>query len=126
MTEEETRTGANPAEQTPASQILLPDEVCDPNITEKLLNAQLGECLALMRDAIFLYRVGGHYAPIEREHFVDQTVNLMKASSEMGAMIHRLKNGDPKPHEKVQRHIVEHIARGPHEGEGVLAIPKND
>lgn len=125
MTEEETRAGADPANQTPPLPVLLPEEIHNPNITEHMLNAQLAECLAMMRDAVWLYRVEPRQ-PIERQHFVDQAVSLMKASSEMSAMIHRLKNGDPKPQEKVQRHIVEHIARAPYEGEGVLAIPKND
>jgi hypothetical protein len=126
MSEEETRAGANPAEQMPPLPVLLPEEIHNPNITEHMLNAQIAECLTMMRDAIFLYRVGGQYAPIEREHFVDQTVKLMKASSEMGAMIHRLRNGDPKPPELVQRYVVERVVRGANEGEGVLAISKND
>jgi hypothetical protein len=41
-------------------------------------------------------------------------------------MIHRLRNGDPQPRELVQRFIVERVIRGSTEGEGGLAIPKND
>jgi hypothetical protein len=125
MSEEETRAGANPASQTPPLPVLLPEEIHNPNITEHMLNAQLAECLAMMRDAVWLYRVEPR-EPHERARFVDQAVSLMKASSDMGAMIHRLKSGDPKPHEKVQRHIVEHVVRPPREGEGVPAISKND
>lgn len=125
MTEEETRAGANPASQTPPLPVLLPEEIHNPNITEHMLNAQLAECLAMMRDAVWLYRVEPRH-PIERQHFVDQAVSLMKASSDMGAMIHRLRNGDPKPPETVQRYVVERITRGSTEGEGVPAISKND
>jgi hypothetical protein len=45
MSEEETRAGANPAEQTPPQPVLLPEEIHNPNITEQMLNAQLAECL---------------------------------------------------------------------------------
>jgi hypothetical protein len=125
MSEEETRAGADPADQTPPQPVLLPEEIHNPNITEQMLNAQLAECLAMLRDAVWLYRVERR-EPIERNHFVDQAVSLMKASSEMGAMIHRLRNGDPQPRELVQRFIVERVIRGSTEGEGGLAIPKND
>jgi hypothetical protein len=79
----------------------------------------------MIRDAVWLYRVEPRL-PIERSHFVDHAVSLMKASSEMGAMIHRLRNGDPKPRELTQRFIVERHFRGATEGEGGLQIPKND
>jgi hypothetical protein len=57
MSEEETRAGADPADQTPPQPVLLPEEIHNPNITEQMLNAQLAECRAMLRDAVWLYRV---------------------------------------------------------------------
>jgi hypothetical protein len=124
MTEEDVRAGANPAEPLPPTPIVLPAEITNPNITEMLLNAQLAECLLILRDAAFLYRVEQR-EPIERHHFVDQATNLMKASAEVAAMVHRLKHGPEERPTIHQKFTVERIVRNA-QGEGEVLIPKND
>jgi len=124
MTEEATRTGADPAEPLPPTPIVLPAEITNPNITEMLLNAQLAECLLILRDAAFLYRVQPR-EPNERVHYVDQATSLMKASAEVAAMVHRLKHGPEERPTIHQKFTVERIVRAA-EGEGEVRIPKND
>jgi len=126
MTEEETRAGANPAQPIPPMPIELPADITNPNITEMLLNAQLAECLTILRGAAYLYREEPHQ-PSERGYFVTQATNLMKASAEVAAMVHRLKHGPeerPTIHQKFTVERIVTTAQG--EGEGEARIPKND
>ena len=125
MTEEPPmRAGADPADPLPPTPIALPEEITHPNITEQLLNAQLAECLLILRDAAHLYR-NSPFEPHERGHYVTQPVELMKASAEVAAMVSRLKNGDARP-EIRQRFTVERITRAALPGEGEGQISEND
>src|SRR5581483_3526911 len=55
----------------PAAKIELPAEALSPEATEGILNAQLLECVALMRDAGWFYR-NAALEPGERGHFSTQ------------------------------------------------------
>jgi hypothetical protein len=104
----------------PPRVITLPPEVYRPESTRALLNAQLLECVALMRDAGWLYRntaLEGH----ERGYFINQTVNLMEASTKMGDAIRRLAGGEDPV--STTRHVMV-VERG--EGGGGKAGLENE
>jgi hypothetical protein len=96
--------GVRPDEAlTPPSAIALQPEVFQPDSTKALLNAQLLECVGLMREAGWLYR-NSRLEPHDRGCFVSQTVNLMEASTKMGDAIRRLAGGEePVP---TTRHVM--------------------
>ncbi|HVZ70151.1 MAG TPA: hypothetical protein VG891_11865 [Rhizomicrobium sp.] len=125
MTEEaRMRAGANPAELVPPMPTELPADVTNPNITEMLLNAQLVECLTILRGAAYLYREEPHQ-PYERGQFVNHATSLVKASVKIAAMVHRLKHGEEERPTIHQKFTVERIVRTAG-GEGEVQIPKND
>jgi hypothetical protein len=74
----------------PAPEIGLDEQVYRPGCTEAFLNAQLLECVAIVRDAGWLYR-NSILEPNDRGYFINQTVATMKASAEIAAAIARLK-----------------------------------
>lgn len=125
MSEDQTRAGANPAEPSPPTPIELPAEISNPNITEMLLNAQLAESLSILRDAAYLYRTSLE-VPVARSLFIDNATSVMKASAEIAAMIHKLRNGQEQPPAIHQKFTVERIVRPKEEGEGEVPILKND
>jgi len=81
----------------PAQDIGLAEAVFQPGSTEAFLNAQLLECVAIVRDAGWLYR-NSIIQPDERGHFVSQMTAMMEASAKIAAAIGRLKGlEDPVP-----------------------------
>jgi len=99
-------------------KIALPPEVFEADSTKAMLNAQLLECVGLMREAAWLYR-NSPVMPQERSTFIHQTVSLMEASTKMGDTIRRLGGGeDPVP---TTRHVMV-VERG----EGVRASLENE
>jgi hypothetical protein len=103
--EVEARLAAMPPtdQPLPAAPIALDAQVQGDDITQSLLNAQLLECVAILRDAGHLYR-NTAVEPYQRGHFVDQTAKLMETSVQLADAINRLK-GAPEPI-KTTRHIV--------------------
>ncbi len=93
-----------PREQPlPAAPIELSEQVYQPDSTKALLNAQLLESVALMRDAGWLYR-NSSLMPSDRGDFVSQAIRLMEASAKIGDTIRRLDGGeDPVP---TTRHLT--------------------
>jgi hypothetical protein len=77
-------------EPIPAPEIGLDEVVYRPGCTEAFLNAQLLECVAIVRDAGWLYR-NTVLHPEERGSFVNQAINLMEASAKVGEAIARLR-----------------------------------
>jgi hypothetical protein len=107
----------------PAPQIGLDDAVFQPGCTEAFLNAQLLECVAIVRDAGWLYR-NTMMMPADRGAFVNQTVDMMKASAEIAAAIARLKGiEEPVPTTR-QIFEVKHVDASP--GEGGRAVLENE
>jgi hypothetical protein len=95
MSKEPERPGREPEKPTPAYAIELAPEILQPDITEKLLNAQLAEALFLMRDAGFLYRNSARPGD-ERDYCVSQTVKLLSASGAVAQTIARLKESEAR------------------------------
>lgn len=124
MNDETMRTGANPEESLPPTPLDLPAEVTHPNITEMLLNAQLSECVMLLRGVAYLYREELR-SESARASLVAQITSLMKASTDVAAMLHRMKGGAEPCPTIHQKFTVERIVHGPG-GEGEGQIPKND
>ncbi|HEY1630200.1 MAG TPA: hypothetical protein VGF56_02745 [Rhizomicrobium sp.] len=92
-------------DETPAAPqpIVLPREVFEADSTKAMLNAQLLECVGLIRQAAWLYR-NSPIQPHDRGTFINQTVNIMEASTKMGDAIRRLGGGeDPIP---TTRHVM--------------------
>jgi hypothetical protein len=107
----------------PAPEIGLDEAVFQPGCTEAFLNAQLLECVAIVRDAGWLYR-NTMMMPADRGAFVNQTVDMMKASAEIAAAIARLKGiEEPVP---TTRQIFEMKHTLPAQGEGGSAILENE
>jgi hypothetical protein len=103
----------------PAEPIALDEQVHAPAATEALLNAQLLECVAMVRDAGYLYR-NTLAPPDDRGAFILQTGKLMEMSARLADAINRLR-GAPEP-VKTTRHVVavEHV------GGGGTAKPENE
>ncbi len=119
-TEIEERFGPPSSEKPlPAEPIALDEQVHSPGVTEAILNAQLLECVGMVRDAGYLYR-NSIAEPREREHFIDQAGKLMDISAKLAEAINRLR-GAPEP-VKTTRHVVaiEHV------GGGGPAKPENE
>jgi hypothetical protein len=104
----------------PVQPIEFAAEILDPNITRKLLNAQLAEALHLMRDAGYLYH-HGEMEPHERSYFVQHTESMMRASAGIAERIAQL-NGSAVPEAtKHLRYTVERL-----EGGGGPRKPENE
>ncbi len=101
-------SGPTALKPLPAAKIELPAEAMSPEATESILNAQLLECVALMRDAGWFYR-NAALEPAERGHFSDQTVRLMTASGEIAKVVALLRGRD-EPASR-QHYLVEHVNR---------------
>jgi len=102
----------------PAPEIGLDEAVFRPGCTEAFVNAQLLECVAIVRDAGWLYR-NCILEPSDRGRFVAQTVDMMKASAEIAAAVARLKGiEEPVPTTR-QIFEVKHVDALRGEGGGV-------
>ena len=106
MTEKTAQPGAQPEQPLPGYALQLAEDILQPNITEKLLNAQLAEAVFLLRDAGFMYR-NSELPGEDRRCFIDHSVSVMRASSEIADRIARLQGG--APNETRYRYIVEHV-----------------
>jgi hypothetical protein len=87
----------------PAEPIALDEQVYSPGATEAILNAQLLECVGIVRDAGYLYR-NTPLTPDDRGYFINHASRLMEISAKLAESISRLK-GAPEP-VKTTRHIV--------------------
>ncbi|HEY1837863.1 MAG: hypothetical protein WBQ17_12985 [Rhizomicrobium sp.] len=87
----------------PAEPIALDDQVNAPGATEALLNAQLLECVGMVRDAGSLYR-NSPIEPNDRGYFINHASKLMEMSAQLAGAINRLR-GAPEP-VKTTRHVV--------------------
>ena len=103
----------------PAEPIVLDAQVHAPGATEALLNAQLLECVGMVRDVGFLYR-NTPAQPDDRGYFINHASKLMEMSAQLAGAINRLR-GAPEP-VKTTRHVVaiEHV------GGGGPAKPQNE
>ena len=107
----------------PAPEIGLDEQVYRPGCTEAFLNAQLLECVAIVRDAGWLYR-NSILPPDERGTFVAQTVRMMEASAEISSAIARLRGiEEPVP---TTRQVFEVRYPDAPRGEGGRAILENE
>lgn len=95
----------------PAELIALDDQVHASGATEAMLNAQLLECVGMVRDVGYLYR-NSPVQPDERGHFINHASRLMETSAKLAEAINRLR-GAPEP-VKTTRHVVaiEHVGGG--------------
>jgi hypothetical protein len=95
----------------PAEPIALDEQVHGAGATEAILNAQLLECVGMVRDAGFLYR-NSKIPPDDRGYFINHTGRLMEISAKLAEAINRLR-GAPEP-VKTTRHVtvVEHVVGG--------------
>jgi hypothetical protein len=103
----------------PAEPIALDEQVHAPAATEALLNAQLLECVGMVRDVGHLYR-NSAMQPDDRGHFINHANTLMETSARLAEAVNRLR-GAPEP-VKTTRHVVaiEHV------GGGGPRIPENE
>jgi hypothetical protein len=103
----------------PAEPIALDELVHAPAATEAMLNAQLLECVGMVRDVGYLYR-NSPMQPDDRSHFINHASRLMETSAKLAEAITRLR-GAPEP-VKTTRHVVaiEHV------GGGGTPIPENE
>lgn len=103
----------------PAEPIALDEQVHSLGAAEAILNAQLLECVGMVRDAGYLYR-NSIAEPMERGQFIHQATQLMEISARLADSINRLR-GAPEP-VKTTRHVVavEHV------GGGGPAKPENE
>jgi hypothetical protein len=92
----------------PAEPIALDAQVLLPGATEALLNAQLLECVGILRDAGHLYR-NTVIEPNERGFFINHASRLMEISATLAGAVARLRSGQEPV--KTTRHItvVEHV-----------------
>ena len=123
MSKTDAQPGAKPEKPLPAEPISLADELHQPNMTEKLLNAQLAEALSLIRDAAFLYRNSRAEAN-ERGFYINHAEQMIAASAAIAERIAKLGGGD-RAAERRFRYTIEHVA-GPREGEGGSPDPENE
>lgn len=91
----------------PAAKIELPGEALAPQATEAILNAQLLECVALVRDAGWLYR-NSPLHPDDRGSFTHQAINLMRASGDLAKAIALLRGEKDVPTTR-QHYVVQHV-----------------
>jgi hypothetical protein len=89
MTDEPTRTGANPANQ----DVIKDEDVFVPPLgTEALLDAQLAQGLRIMRDLAAFVRFP-NLDMIDRMQVANTLGSLMTSSATLGAVAARLKRG---------------------------------
>lgn len=95
----------------PAEPIALDEQVHTAGATEAMLNAQLLECVGMVRDVGYLYR-NSPVQPDERGHFINHASTLMGMSAKLAEAINRLR-GAAEP-VKTTRHVVaiEHVEGG--------------
>ncbi|HWA89015.1 MAG TPA: hypothetical protein VG889_03205 [Rhizomicrobium sp.] len=98
-----------PANPLSAHALSLPEGIHQPNLTEDLLNAQLAEVLALIRDAAYLYRNSPDPSHVRGE-YIGHAESLVSVSTKVADQIARLRGATPA--DKRIHYVVERVEGG--------------